>query len=254
MAFRPPHPHSNVPVLSSHRTDVEVQSIDTQCQLHFCGLRHPVAAIHRLWSVSLKWRHLTKAGMWIGATSKDSCITTSLGCYSYMMQLSLLSKCLVLEKNQGQLLKLNRTHFWGVKSIQQLNTVKLPGCLGQKNTSISRFDLAVCWRVSVHLRVWKRPMQDERMGTRLVRSCILPPWLTRAIIKPGGCHLCGARMLVFIYADYSALLSAIYCGRHCVEKVNRLWPMWHFQPLFEQNLLLLCIAEEDCFIFFTKQR
>lgn len=144
------------------------------------------------------------------------------------MQLSLLCKCLVLEKNQGQLSKLNRPHFWGVKGIQQLNTVKLPGCLGQKNASISRFDLSVCWRVSVHLRVWKRPMQDERMGTRLVRCCILPPWLTRAIIKPGGCHLCGARMLVFIYADYSALLSAIYCGRQCVEKENWLWPMWHF--------------------------
>lgn len=170
------------------------------------------------------------------------------------MQLSLLSKCLVLEKNQGQLLKLNRTHFWGVKGIQQLNTVKLPGCLGQKNASISRFDLAVCWRVSVHLRVWKRPMQDERMGTRLVRSCILPPWLTRAIIKPGGCHLCGARTLVFIYADYSALLSAIYCGHHCVEKANRLWPMWHFQPLFEENVLLLCKAEQIRFSFLLQNK
>lgn len=147
--------------------------------------------------------------MWIGVTGKDSCITTSLGCYSYKMQLPLLCKCLVLERNQGQLSKLNRPHFWGVKGIQQLDTVKLPGCLGQQNASISGFDLAVCWRVSVHLRVWKRPMRDERMGTRLVRCRILPPRLTRAIIKPGGCHLCGARMLVFIYADYSALLSAI---------------------------------------------
>lgn len=145
--------------------------------------------------------------MWIGVTGKDICITTSLESYSYTMQLPLLCKCLMLEKKHGQLLKLKRTHFWGVKGIQQLDTVKLPGCLGQQNASILGFDLAVCWRVSVHLRVWKKA--DERMGTRLVRCRILPPRLTRAIIKPGGCHLCGARMLVFIYADYSALLSAI---------------------------------------------
>lgn len=186
----------------------------------FCGLKHPVAAIHHLWSLNIKWRHLARAGMWIGVTGKDSCLTTSLRCYSYTMQLPLLCKCLVLEKNQGQLSKLNRPHFWGVKGIQQLDTVKLPGCLGQQNASFSRFDSAVCWRVSVHLRVWKGPMRDERMGTRLVRCRILPPRLTGAIIKPGGCHLCGARMLVFIYADYSALLSAIYCGRHCVKKAN----------------------------------
>lgn len=158
--------------------------------------------------------------MWIGVTRNDSCITASLGCYSSAMLLPLLCKCLVLEKNQRQLSKLNRSHFWGVKGIQQLNTVKLPGCLGQQNASISRFDLPVCWRVSVHLRVWKRPIQDERMGPRLVRCRILPPRLTRAIIKPGGCHLCRGRMHVFIYADYSALLSAIHCGHHCVEKAH----------------------------------
>lgn len=169
---------------------------------------------------AFKKRHLARAGMWIGVTGKDSCITTSLGCYSYAMQLPLLCKCFVLEKNQGQLSKLNRPHFWGVKGIQLLDTVKLPGCLGQYSGSISRFDLAVCWRVSMHLRVWKRPMRDERMGTRLVRCRILPPRLTTAIIKPGGCHLGRARMLVFIYADYSALLSAIYCGRHCVAKAK----------------------------------
>lgn len=50
-------------------------------------------------------------------------------------------------------------------------------------------------------------MRDERMGARLVRCRILPPRLTRTIIKPGGCHLRGARMLVFIYADDCALLK-----------------------------------------------
>lgn len=121
-------------------------------------------------------------------------------------------------ENQGQLSKLNRPHFWGVKGIQELDTVKLPGCLGLQKASISGFDLTVCWRVSVHLRVWKRPMRDERMGARLVRCRILPPRLTRAIIKPGGCHLCGARTLVFIYADYCALwechtLLLSLCGK-----------------------------------------
>lgn len=55
----------------------------------------------------------------------------------------------------------------------------------------SIFHLTVCWRASLHLVVWKRPMWDERMGARLVRCSILPPQLTRGIIKE-GCHLCGA--------------------------------------------------------------
>lgn len=68
-------------------------------------------------------------------------------------------------------------------------------------TAISGFHLTVCWRASLHLVVWKRPMWDERMGARLVRCGILPPQLTRGIIKPGGCHLCGTRMFLLIYAD-----------------------------------------------------
>lgn len=139
MAFGPPHPHSNIPALSFHRTDVEVQSIDTQCQLHFCGLRHPVAAVLRLWSVSIKWRHLAKAGMWIGATRKDSCITTSLGCYSYTMQLSLLSKCLVLEKN--------RDNCWSwIEPISEVSK------------AFSNSTLKVTWvfgsKECLHLEVW----------------------------------------------------------------------------------------------------
>lgn len=155
--------------------------------------------------------------MWIGVTWKDS--RTSRGFYSYTIQLPLLCKCIVLERNQGQLSKLNRPYFGDVKGIRQLDTVKLHWCLGQQNASISSFDLAVCWRVSVHLRVWKGPIGDERMGTRVVGCRIPPPRLTRAIIKPGGCHLSGARMLVFIYAYCWSFLSAVIAW----EKANCFW-------------------------------
>lgn len=117
------------------------------------------------------------------------------------------------------------------------------------------FDLTICWRVSVHLRVWIQPMWIERMGTRFVRCRILSPRLTRAIIKPGGWHLCGTRMRVFIYADYSSLLSALYSGCQC---------FWGKETIFLTSVLCcfivklwlavcLCMTGGN-YLYFTKQR